>query len=88
MRKGFSKPSLQDKIVDTFVSTAIRHVARKTIYAADHYVSYLEKDLTLTSLRCESCFKLCRYNYNNTLYDCSHCRKTSQQKRGRKTSPK
>lgn len=74
MRGGFKKPSLQTRVVDTFVSTAIRHVAKRAIYSADQYVSYLEKDLSVTTIRCSGCHKLCRYSFDNVLYVCGHCR--------------
>ena len=74
MKKGFQKPSLQNRVVETFISTAIRHVARQTIYSADRYVSFLEKNLSVTSVRCHACHKLCRYNFENILYTCGHCR--------------
>lgn len=77
MRGGFKKPSLQDRVIDTFISSAIRHVAKRVIYSADNYISYLEKDLVVTSIRCEACYKLCRYNFDNVLYSCGHCRRTS-----------
>lgn len=77
MRRGFQKPSLQSRVVDTFISTAIRHVAKQTIYSADRYISFLEKDLSATTIRCDLCHKLCRYSFDNVLYTCGHCRVTS-----------
>lgn len=70
----FKKPTMQERIVETFISTAIRHVARSTIYSIDRYATYLEKDLMSTTIRCTNCHKLCRYSFDNILYSCGHCR--------------
>ncbi len=74
MSKYYNKPTLSARMTDTLVSTAMRHIAKKAIYALDATITFMENDLKQTTIRCGGCFKLCRYNFENVYTVCSHCR--------------
>lgn len=75
--KKFEKLGYQAKFVDIFIGSIFRHVSRKIIYSADNYLTYAERDLKNTTVRCQKCFKLNSYSFNNVLYSCVFCKRRS-----------
>lgn len=68
------KPPLSSKFVDLFILTSMRHVIKKIIFKADIALTYSKKDVMATSIRCLNCLRLCRYTFNNVLYNCNFCK--------------
>lgn len=73
--KKFSQVSYKTKFIDIFINTVFRHTAKKVVYSADRYLTYAEKDLKSTTIRCQRCFKLNSYSFKNVLYSCVHCKR-------------
>lgn len=73
--KRFEKLSYKTRFVDTLISTAFRHVAKRAVYSLDGYISNITKETKLLTIRCTSCFKLNSYSFNNSSYSCIHCKR-------------
>ena len=63
-------PTLKSKFFDILLNTGLRHIAKRIIIGIDRSLTFMDKDLEATTMRCTKCYRLCRFNFDSVLTSC------------------